>query len=114
MKLRFYLIPVLIILFCPEIITAQENGSYFSAGVNYVSNNVYLGRKDSVTIPYISPYVEYHNKTGIYGNLMASYLPVSINGRSPDFDLLTLEGGYMHDFFDDHLSGILYFDKYWY
>jgi len=113
MSSRFYLFTISILLLSFSNVYSQDE-SYFSAGINYVNNNVYLGRKDSVLIPYISPYIEYHNKTGIYGNMMASFLPAIVNGRSPHFDLLSAEVGYMHDFLNDHLSTMVYFDKFWY
>lgn len=69
--------------------------SYFFAGLNYLSNNVYLGRKDSVAIPYIIPYIGYHLSNGLYAKAMASYTSA---GSSGHIDLFTLEAGYNHSF----------------
>jgi hypothetical protein len=65
--------------------------SYFQAGLTYLSNNVYLGRKDTVTTPYITATVGYYHKSGLYLNTSVSYLPNSSPGR---IDLVTIEGGY--------------------
>ncbi|MBS1917032.1 MAG: hypothetical protein JST87_12210 [Bacteroidetes bacterium] len=65
--------------------------SYFLVGIDYLSNNVYFGRKDSVASPYITPSVGYYHKSGLHVNASASYLPVSGQNR---FDLFTVEAGY--------------------
>jgi hypothetical protein len=65
--------------------------SYWQAGINYLSDNVYLGRKDSVKIPYISPSIGYYDKSGFYVNGSVSYLPSSGNSR---IDMASLEAGY--------------------
>ena len=49
--------------------------SYFKVSVEYLNNSVYLGRKDSVTIPYLTPEISYHFKSGFYLTANASYLP---------------------------------------
>ena len=85
-----------------------ETLSYFMSGLNYLSNNVYLGRKDTLVIPYISPYIGYHYKSGLYAKAMVSYDPGK--GR---IDLLTLEAGYDHSF-GDHFNGGLNLDKLYY
>lgn len=69
--------------------------SYFMYGVNYLSDNVYLGRKDSATLPYISPYIGYHTKSGLYAKASASYAPTKSL-----VDLATIEAGYDHSFGD--------------
>ena len=43
--------------------------SYFSSGTNYQTDNVYLGRKDSATIPYLSPRLGYYYKSGLFAEL---------------------------------------------
>ena len=87
-----------------------ESLSYFMAGANYLSNNVYMGRKDSLVIPYYSPYIGYHHKSGLYGKAIASYNPAKAKGR---IDLFTLEAGYDHSF-GDHLYGGVAVDKFFY
>src|SRR5258708_5447517 len=67
--------------------------SYWKTGINFLSDNVYLGRKDSATSPYISPSLGYYHKSGFYFNSSFSYIPVSGETR---IDLVTLEGGYSY------------------
>ncbi|HVM88255.1 MAG TPA: hypothetical protein VMT76_08695 [Puia sp.] len=69
--------------------------SHIKLEVGYLSNNVYFGRKDSVSTPYIVGQIAYYHKSGLYANAMASYLPTSGEAR---FDLFTIEAGYMHKF----------------
>src|SRR5580765_201191 len=67
--------------------------SYVKAGLSYLSDNVYLGRKDSVAVPYISPSIGYYHKSGFYVNSSLSVIPVSGETR---IDLVTFEGGYTY------------------
>jgi hypothetical protein len=87
-----------------------EHKSYFMCGVNYLSDNVYLGRRDTAMISYLSPYLGYHDKSGIYTSAMASYGPFS---KQSHVDLLTLEAGYDHSF-GDHFNGGFNVDKFFY
>lgn len=82
---------------------------YFMYGFNYLSNNVYLGRKDTSVIPYYSPYIGYHLKDGLYAKGMLSF--TSADGFHQD--LATLEAGYDHSF-NDHFNGGLNIDKFFY
>jgi hypothetical protein len=65
--------------------------SYFEGGLNYQSNNVYLGRKDSVVMPYVIPMLSYYHKSGLYFTVSAAYLKTATDNR---IDLVTMEGGY--------------------
>jgi hypothetical protein len=65
--------------------------SFWLANINYLSNNVYLGRKDSVLSPYFTASVGYYHKSGLFVNASASYLTEPGQGR---IDLATMEGGY--------------------
>ena len=69
--------------------------TYLQTGVNYLSDNVYLGRKDSAKLPYISPYVGYHLHSGLYFKGTVSYNPAKKTGH---FDLATIEAGYDRTF----------------
>lgn len=86
-----------------------EHRTYFMTGMEYLSNNVYLGRKDSIAIPYYSPYIGYHWASGLYCKGMVSYTTAK-NGR---IDLATLEGGYDHNFGDNFTAGFSA-DKFFY
>ena len=115
MKFIFLLLANMLIL--SLLITAQpllqkdmeeddpyQKKNYFLVGVNYLSNNVYLGRKDTMVIPYTSPYIGYHFKNGIYGKAMAAY--TSAGSQGGHIDLATIEGGYDHDFGKNINAGI--------
>jgi hypothetical protein len=82
--------------------------SYVQLELNFLSNNVFFGRKDSVATPYITPSVGYYHKSGLYINALASYLSSAGQNR---FDLFTVEGGYAHKFgnFDMQVTGSKFF-----
>jgi hypothetical protein len=79
-----------------------EQLSYFCYGFNYLSNNVYLGRKDTSVIPYYSPYIGYHLKDGLYAKALVSF--TSDNGTHAD--LATLEAGWEHTFNEHFIAAI--------
>ena len=82
--------------------------SYFQIGANYLSNNVYMGRKDTIAIPYIIASAGYYHKSGLYINASASYLPNANPGR---FDLFTISAGYLFKIkkFEGQLNAVKYF-----
>ncbi len=89
--------------------STKSNGSdksYFEAGLSYLSNNVYLGRNDSLKIPYLTPSFNYYNKSGFYAGTSLSYLNSTGNSR---IDLVEIEAGYA--FTKDKFSGILSVEK---
>ncbi len=85
-----------------------EKKSYFIVGLNYVSDNVYLGRKDSAALPYISPFIGYHFRNGIYGKAIVSDAPAK-----GYIDLLTFEAGWDHSF-GEHFNMGVCGDKFFY
>ena len=89
---------------------AKKDKSYFQSGLKYLSDNVYLGRKDSAAISYITPVIGYYNKSGFYITGGISYQPDNGANR---IDLATIEAGY--DFsIKDKFYGGLYAGKYFY
>ncbi len=87
-----------------------DDYTYSFFGANYLSNNVYLGRRDTARLPYFTPYIGYQMHNGLYGKASASYSPVKHFGR---FDLFTLELGYDRTFGKHILTGISV-EKYFY
>ena len=90
----------MIILFSFSIqrLKAQENDgdtteakSYWQAGISYLNNSVYLGRKDSLKLPYITPTIGYYHKSGLYISGSLSYLS---SASQSQVDLFELEAGY--------------------
>lgn len=82
--------------------------SYWLLGVNYQNDNVYMGRKDSLKLPYITPSIGYYDKSGLYVTTALSYLTAAENNR---IDLVTLEGGYhyLKNNFEAQAAAIKYF-----
>ncbi len=77
--------------------------------LSYLSNNVYLGRKDSAANPYLTATLGYLHKSGLFVDLSASYLPVTENMR---IDLISLDAGYT--FRAGNFSGEFTASKFWY
>ncbi len=78
-------------------------------GLSYLSNNVYLGRKDSAVLPYINPSVGYYHKSGLFLNATLQYLHNVTDSR---VDAFSLVGGYA--FALKNYIGILFLGKYFY
>jgi hypothetical protein len=87
----------------------NTGSSYFSLSLNYISDAVYLGRKDSITAPYLYPSILYHNKTGLYAMGSFSYLTKPDESR---IDLFLGSLGY--DFTNKKFSGDISFTKYFF
>jgi hypothetical protein len=68
----------------------QNESSYLSASVNYISDAVFMGRKDSISAPYLYPSLLYHHKSGLYAQGSLSYLTKSDESR---IDLYLLTAG---------------------
>lgn len=116
-NLKRYLLLSVNTVFAITIAQAQNDStqqksaekSYFKAGLGYLSNSVYYGRKDSLATPYLTPSIGYYHKSGVYANVSLSYLA----SKESRIDLYTLEAGYEFDI-TKKLSGTLYADKYFY
>ena len=90
-------------------LSKSETSSYFSVNLNFISDAVYLGRKDSITAPYLNPSVIYHNKSGLYAVASFSYLTKANQSR---VDLFLGSLGY--DFTSNNLSGDFSITKYFF
>jgi hypothetical protein len=84
---------------------ASSKKSYGWAGLQFTSDAAYLGRKDSVAIPYVTPQIGYVHSSGwnITGSL--SYLPRSGDNR---IDVFTLGTGYDFSIGDKFYAGAEY------
>jgi hypothetical protein len=112
---KTYLPILLSILFSLSLqgLKAQDNAddsttatSHWEASISYLSNSVYLGRKDSLKVPYITPTIGYYNKSGFYITGSLSYLSGSTQSQ---IDLFELEAGYT--FTANKLDGAISFSK---
>ena len=83
--------------------------SYFLLGINYINDNVYLGRKDSTAINYYTPTVAYYHKSGFYAQFSMGYLLNSFESR---VDLFTFEAGY--EFIKGNYDGAFSATKFFY
>ena len=114
MRFNIYLVVFLLLSNLSQAQKAEDNEdpyetkNYFMVGATYLSDNVYLGRKDSNVVSYISPYLGYHFKNGLYAKAIASWVP----GRK-HLDEFTIEAGYEHSF-GDHINAGVAVDKYFY
>ena len=82
--------------------------SYFKFSLSYLTNSVYLGRKDSLVIPYISPEISYHDKSGFYIAGSLSYLA----GTGAQVDEGSVTAGFEFNSTNEKLSGDVYATKY--
>jgi len=73
--------------------SATSKKSHWDLSLTYLSDNVYLGRRDSTSVPYITPAIAYHDKSGFFISGSISYLPGADNNR---IDVATIEGGYSY------------------
>ena len=71
----------------------KASSSYAEAGLSYISNIVFAGRKDSVDVPYLSPVIGYSHKSGLFAKGSFSYLTSAKESR---VDLFTLTAGYVY------------------
>ncbi|MHA4810814.1 hypothetical protein ACX0G9_22090 [Flavitalea flava] len=83
--------------------------SHFEAELSYVNDNVYLGRKDSVAIPYMSPRIGFFHKGGFFADLALGYMTGSGETR---IDMTALDAGYAFE--AGNYEGSLTATKYWY
>ncbi|MDX1828098.1 MAG: hypothetical protein R3342_01000 [Lutibacter sp.] len=89
--------------------TKHENGSYLSTSMYYVSDAVFMGRKDSISTPYLYPSLTYHHKSGFYVTSSLSYLTKENQSR---VDLFLASIGF--DFASDNFSGDFSVTKYFF
>jgi len=118
-NVKFNLVIIIIFLLTGYVFVGQNeptandisdnNNSYFTAGINYISDAVYMGRKDSIAAPYLYPSIMYHHKSGFYGTGSFSFLTKSDQSR---IDLYLLTAGF--DFTSKKLSGDISATKYFF
>jgi len=111
-------IVILFILFSNLIIGQKKDSnvqmdstknSYFTVDLNYVSDAIFMGRKDSISAPYLYPSMTYHHKSGFYGSGSFSYLTKPDQSR---VDLFLVTAGF--DFKTKKLLGDFSITKYFF
>lgn len=88
---------------------AAKDSSYISLSLNFISDAVFMGRKDSISAPYVYPSVSYHHNSGFYASGSFSYLTKSDQSR---IDLFLFTTGF--DFLVKKLSGNISITKYFF
>ncbi|WP_127140677.1 hypothetical protein [Flagellimonas marinaquae] len=71
---------------------AEKKESYLLMDLSYVSDAVFMGRRDSVAAPYLLPSVSYYDSSGLFADATVSYLVGSEDQR---VDLFYVTGGYL-------------------
>lgn len=84
--------------------------SSFKFGINYLSNNVFMGRTDTTATPMIVPQVKYTLKSGIYFSGALNLIP---NRKKKKLDGGDISVGYDFDITDD-LTGSASYSKLFY
>jgi hypothetical protein len=84
--------------------TVKEK-SYFKIGVDYISNNVFMGRTSTVATPTIEPEAKFTFKSGLYVSGSLDYLP---NNKTQKLDGGDIGAGYDFDITDDLTGGVSY------
>jgi hypothetical protein len=91
-----------------DSVSAVKKKSYLMAGLSYMNDNVYLGRKDSVRLPYLIFNLGYYFKSGFFIDGSVNYLASSDNR----IDGVNFDAGY--SFTANKYSGEATFSKYFY
>ena len=89
--------------------STNNTKSYFSLLLNYSNDYVFMGRKDSITAPYLYFIAAYQHKSGFYTSGSVSYLTKSDQGR---VDLFLFDVGY--NFTVQNFSGDFSVTKYFF
>ncbi len=71
---------------------AEKEVSYILTDVSYISDAVFMGRRDSIAAPYLFPSIGYYDKSGLFIDVSASYLTSSTESR---IDLFLVSAGYL-------------------
>ena len=89
---------------------SDVSASYGKASINYLSNYIYTGRKDSLAYPYITPVLGYFDKSGFYITGSLSYLSSKTDKR---VDMFALDLGYEFSI-TEKFTGSVYGNKSFY
>ena len=85
--------------------TKTPKKAFFKIGVDYTTNNVFMGRTDTVKTPIISPNIKYSFKSGVYISADLDILPKQ---KKSKLDGGNVALGYDFDLSDDLSGGISY------
>nr|WP_321230128.1 hypothetical protein [uncultured Psychroserpens sp.] len=91
-----------------ESVNEVQDSSYIALSLNFISDAVFMGRKDSISAPYLYPSVTFHHKSGFYANGSFSYL-TEPNESRVDLSLITLGYDFSFKKFEGDISVTKYF-----
>ena len=86
--------------------TDDDNKNHLKLGVQYVSNQTYAGRMDSLKLPVINPYINFETHLGLYVKA-TGYL--NLSSGNTGFDGVGIETGY--EFTKKNWNGSISFVK---
>jgi hypothetical protein len=86
-----------------------KKSPYVTAGLSYMNDNVYLGRKDSTVLPYLTFDMAWYGKKGLFLDGSVNYLASSSQNR---VDAVNFTAGYTFDV--KKYSGTVSVSKYFY
>lgn len=87
----------------------KKEKSYILSDLSYQSDAVFMGRRDSISAPYIVPSIGYYDQSGFFADASLSYLTKSNENR---VDLFLATAGYR--FGSNKLSGSISGTKYFF
>ena len=90
---------------------ASKKTSQVRIGVSYVNDYVYAGRTDSLTSPYLTPYVSYYHRSGFFCKGAISYLTGKSENRIDLVNLMIGYGFYSAGLFGGASTNLLAFNK---
>ena len=73
---------------------SDKEESYILTDVSYISDAVFMGRRDSIAAPYVFPSIGYYDRSGFFADASVSYLTASTEQR---VDLVLMSTGYLFD-----------------
>lgn len=117
-NLQYKLLLTVLLFSISTVLLAQEENklnsnksaddTYFTVELHYISDAIFLGRKDSISSPYLYPSLLYQHKSGFYAKGSLSYLTKEHENR---IDLFLISAGFdfnINDFYAD-ISATKYF-----
>ncbi|MGZ3766708.1 MAG: hypothetical protein ACXVB0_07565 [Mucilaginibacter sp.] len=83
--------------------TKSDKEASFKVGLNYLNNNVFMGRADTVTTAAILPELKYTFKNGLFVSASADYIPNRLTNK---LDGGSIAAGYDYDITEDLTGGV--------
>src|SRR5438067_10446255 len=59
----------------------EDKGNSFKFGLSYISDNVIMGRADTIKTPMVIPGIKYGFSNGVYFSGAVTYIPNRVTGK---------------------------------